>query len=207
MKRDPLVWFAGLRERYGGLAALRLGPVRYLGVNDPDLIRQVLVDDARGYSQFAVHRDARFWRRPEPERFDPERWLDPAAARVPRGAFFPFGDGPRRCIGEHFARAEAGIVMATLARTWSLARVTHSRSSWRRRSPCAPASACACASRRADGLEARLPGGVAGTPCHLPPGRLHSLRERRRVEQVSDRVASSSSVGDVDGGQSRVLIM
>ena len=35
---------------------------------------------------------------------------------MPRGAFFPFGDGPRRCIGEHFARAEAGIVMATLAR-------------------------------------------------------------------------------------------
>ena len=76
-----------------------------------------------GLSQFAVHRDPRFW--PEPERFDPERWLDPAAARVPRGAFFPFGDGPRRCIGEHFARAEAGIVMATLPRAWSLARVTH----------------------------------------------------------------------------------
>ena len=76
-----------------------------------------------GLSQFAVHRDARFW--PEPERFDPERWLDPSAARVPRGAFFPFGDGPRRCIAEHFARAEAGIVMATLARAWSLDRVSH----------------------------------------------------------------------------------
>ncbi len=76
-----------------------------------------------GLSQFAVHRDARFW--PAPERFDPERWLAPSAERVPRGAFFPFGDGPRRCIGEHFARAEAGIVMATLARTWSLDRVSH----------------------------------------------------------------------------------
>jgi len=41
------------------------------------------------------------------------------------GAFFPFGDGPRRCIGEHFARAEAAIVMATLARAWSLDRVSH----------------------------------------------------------------------------------
>ena len=76
-----------------------------------------------GLSQFAVHRDARFW--PAPERFDPERWLSPSAERVPRGAFFPFGDGPRRCIGEHFARAEAGIVMATLARAWSLDRVSH----------------------------------------------------------------------------------
>ena len=76
-----------------------------------------------GLSQFAVHRDARFW--PEPERFDPERWLAPSAERVPRGAFFPFGDGPRRCIGEHFARAEAGIVMATLARPWSLDRASH----------------------------------------------------------------------------------
>ena len=75
-----------------------------------------------GLSQFAVHRDARFW--PDPERFDPERWLGPAAARVPRGAFFPFGDGPRRCIGEHFARAEATVVLATLARSWSLRRVS-----------------------------------------------------------------------------------
>ena len=76
-----------------------------------------------GLSQFAVHRDARFW--PAPSAFDPERWLAPSAEPVPRGAFFPFGDGPRRCIGEHFARAEAGIVMATLARTWSLDRVSH----------------------------------------------------------------------------------
>jgi cytochrome P450 len=76
-----------------------------------------------GLSQFAVHRDARFWT--APERFAPERWLDPAAERVPRGAFFPFGDGPRRCIGEHFARAEAAIVLATLARAWSPDRATH----------------------------------------------------------------------------------
>jgi cytochrome P450 len=71
--------------------------------------------------QYAMHRDARFW--PEATRFEPARWLDGRPPGLPRGAFFPFGDGPRRCIAEHFARAEAAIVMATLARRWRLARV------------------------------------------------------------------------------------
>jgi cytochrome P450 len=72
--------------------------------------------------QFAMHRDPRFWA--APERFDPDRWLDGRAAALPRGAFFPFADGPRRCIGEHFARAEAMTVIATLARRWQLRRAS-----------------------------------------------------------------------------------
>jgi cytochrome P450 len=66
-------------------------------------------------SQWVIHRDGRWW--PEPERFAPERWLEPDRAR-PREAYFPFGAGGRRCIGEAFAWAEGILVLATLARRW-----------------------------------------------------------------------------------------
>jgi cytochrome P450 len=68
-------------------------------------------------SQWVVHRDPRWW--PEPERFDPARWLADAPER-PRFAYFPFGGGPRQCIGEQFAWTEGVIVLATLARRWRL---------------------------------------------------------------------------------------
>lgn len=73
--------------------------------------------------QYTMHHDAALW--DDPERFDPERWLDGRAAAVPRGGYFPFSDGPRRCIAEHFARAEALLVIATLARRWRLVRSEH----------------------------------------------------------------------------------
>jgi len=61
-----------------------------------------------------MHRDPRYYE--EPEAFRPERWLDGLADRLPAGAYFPFGDGPRRCIGQGFAMLEASLVIATLAR-------------------------------------------------------------------------------------------
>lgn len=75
-------------------------------------------------SQFAMHRDPRYW--PHADRFLPERWLteqgrfDERAPGVPRGVWFPFGFGTRRCIGEHFAWTEAVVVLATLGRRWRL---------------------------------------------------------------------------------------
>jgi pentalenene oxygenase len=69
-----------------------------------------------------MHRDPELW--DAPERFDPDRWLDGSAAGLPRGAFFPFSDGPRKCIGEHFARAEALLALATLACRWELRKDT-----------------------------------------------------------------------------------
>ena len=68
-------------------------------------------------SQWVMHRDPRFW--PEPERFDPERWRDPAGR--PRFAYFPFGAGNRVCIGESFAWNEAIVILAALAQRWRLA--------------------------------------------------------------------------------------
>jgi cytochrome P450 len=65
------------------------------------------------FSQWVMHRDERFY--DNPEAFRPERWLDGLMDRLPAGAYFPFGDGPRRCIGQGFALLEAAIVIATLA--------------------------------------------------------------------------------------------
>jgi cytochrome P450 len=64
-------------------------------------------------SQWVMHRDSRYY--DEPDAFRPERWLDGLADRLPPGAYFPFGDGPRRCIGQGFAMLESALVIATLA--------------------------------------------------------------------------------------------
>jgi cytochrome P450 len=64
-------------------------------------------------SQWVMHRDPRYY--DDPESFRPERWLDGLEGRLPAGAYFPFGDGPRRCIGQGFAMLEAAIVIGTLA--------------------------------------------------------------------------------------------
>jgi len=65
-------------------------------------------------SQWLAHRDARYF--DEPLAFRPERWLDGLEKRLPRFAYFPFGGGPRVCIGNHFALMEARLVLTTLAR-------------------------------------------------------------------------------------------
>ena len=73
-------------------------------------------------SQFAMHRSPRWWE--APLSFRPQRWMDASgdfseeAPGQPRGAWFPFGWGNRRCIGEQFAWTEAALVLATLAQAW-----------------------------------------------------------------------------------------
>jgi cytochrome P450 len=65
---------------------------------------------------YALHRNPDFF--PDPDRFEPRRWLD--TADPPRGAYLPFGDGPRVCIGGHFAMAQAQILIGTLVRQLDL---------------------------------------------------------------------------------------
>ncbi len=67
-------------------------------------------------SPYVTHRHPEFW--PQPERFDPSRHESGAAASRPRFAYFPFGGGPRACIGERFAWLEGVLVLASLARRW-----------------------------------------------------------------------------------------
>lgn len=64
-------------------------------------------------SQWVQHRDARFF--PDPEKFDPGRWSMEATVKLPRFAYFPFGAGPRQCIGSSFAMMEAVLLLATMA--------------------------------------------------------------------------------------------
>ncbi|MGZ3452898.1 MAG: cytochrome P450 [Polyangiales bacterium] len=63
-------------------------------------------------SQWIVHRDARFF--PNPEGFDPDRWEPERAQSLPKYAYFPFGGGPRVCIGNHFAVMEATLMLAII---------------------------------------------------------------------------------------------
>ncbi|MFN7946279.1 MAG: cytochrome P450 [Blastocatellia bacterium] len=67
-------------------------------------------------SQYIVHHDARFY--PEPDKFDPERWMPEARETRPKFAYFPFGGGTRTCIGEAFAWMEGVLVLTTLAQRW-----------------------------------------------------------------------------------------
>ncbi len=67
-------------------------------------------------SQWVVHRDRRFF--PNPEAFDPDRWEPERAKSIPRYAYFPFGGGPRVCIGNHFAMMEATLILAIVLRRY-----------------------------------------------------------------------------------------
>ncbi len=61
------------------------------------------------------------------EVFKPERWLETDGQllekQLPRGVYFPFGDGPRICIGKGFAMMEAVLILSAIAQKYSLALV------------------------------------------------------------------------------------
>ncbi len=104
--------------------ALRLYPPAWI------ITRKALADDeVCGYhipagslvvtSPYVTHRLPQYW--DDPETFRPERFLsEEAAAERPRFAFYPFGGGPRLCIGNQFALVEAGIIIASVAQRFAL---------------------------------------------------------------------------------------
>ncbi len=67
-------------------------------------------------SQYVMHRDPRYWY--DAERFDPLRWTPEEVAKRPKFSYFPFGAGPRVCIGEGFAWTEGILAIATLTQRW-----------------------------------------------------------------------------------------
>ncbi len=69
-------------------------------------------------SQWLLHRDPRYF--DAPLEFRPERWAEELMKRIPRYAYFPFGGGPRICIGDSFAKMEAVLLLATIAQSFKL---------------------------------------------------------------------------------------
>jgi len=68
------------------------------------------------FCPWAIQRDPRWF--DDPDAFRPERWEGDLAKKLPRYAYFPFGGGPRFCIGQAFAQMEAVLLLATLARSF-----------------------------------------------------------------------------------------
>lgn len=69
-------------------------------------------------SQWVMHRDPRYF--DAPEVFNPDRWAGDLAKKLPTFAYFPFGGGPRICIGKSFANMEAVLLLATIAQKFRL---------------------------------------------------------------------------------------
>ena len=68
-------------------------------------------------SPYVMHRNPQYY--PDPERFDPDRWLPEIAAQRPKFAYFPFGGGARLCIGERFAWMEGMLLLTCLAQKFA----------------------------------------------------------------------------------------
>jgi len=106
--------------------ALRLYPPSVVlprQANAPDEISGYAIpqDAVVVISPYVTHRHPEFWS--EPEQFQPERFTPEQATRQHRGAYMPFGDGPRMCIGHAFALMEMHLVVATLAQAYTLQMV------------------------------------------------------------------------------------
>lgn len=69
-------------------------------------------------SPYVTHRHAQFW--PQAEVFDPQRFSPERTAGRPRYAYFPFGGGPRQCIGNNFALIEAHLILAMVMQRYRL---------------------------------------------------------------------------------------
>jgi cytochrome P450 len=103
--------------------SMRLYPPVYAIFREPQVDvklggYRVPAESAVMLPQWVVHRSERYW--DEPEQFDPSRWLPENRRDRPRFAYFPFGGGPRHCIGKQFAELEAKLVLAALGKRFSM---------------------------------------------------------------------------------------
>lgn len=103
--------------------SMRLYPPAYgLGreaINDCELAGHEIPGGTQVFMfQWVTQRDSRFY--DEPLQFKPERWSDEFSERLPKYAYFPFGHGPRACIGASFAMMEIILVLATIGQRFRL---------------------------------------------------------------------------------------
>lgn len=106
--------------------SLRLYPPVYAMFREPKVdVRlggyRIPADSAVMLPQWVIHRSDRWY--DDPLAFDPDRWQSPRSDARPRFAYFPFGGGPRACIGRQFSLLEAKLILATVARRFRLRRV------------------------------------------------------------------------------------
>jgi cytochrome P450 len=102
MRLYPPAWLIGRRAIEAFPLGAYVAPARSIVIMSP----------------YILQRDARYYT--EPERFDPDRWTPEFRAALPRFAYFPFGGGPRQCIGESFAWMELMLLVATIAQQATL---------------------------------------------------------------------------------------
>ncbi len=141
MRLYPPVWM---------IERVTLGPDTVAG-------RELPKDTIVGLCIYTAHRNPKHW--PNPEGFDPDRFLPERSEGRPRYAYFPFGAGPRMCIGNHFAMMEAKLLVATIAQHFELELV--------------------------QGHRVRLDPGVTLRPRGGLPMRLVPRRPGRRIERAA----------------------
>ncbi|SFF75769.1 Cytochrome P450 [Halopelagius inordinatus] len=103
--------------------AMRLYPPVYVIFREPQVdVRlggyRIPEGSAVMLPQWVVHRSPRWY--DDPETFDPDRWLPERRADRPRFSYFPFGGGPRHCIGKRFSMLEAQLILGTVAQQYEL---------------------------------------------------------------------------------------
>lgn len=103
--------------------SMRMYPISWLFTRQP--LQDITLGDytvKKGslllVNAYSLHHDPRYFA--DPEQFIPERWTGDYEKRLPRGVYFPFGLGPRVCIGQQFALMEAKVALATVARHYRL---------------------------------------------------------------------------------------
>lgn len=107
--------------------AMRLNPPVYLISREVSERVEVAGYELRPGSQvfinlWVTHRDERWY--PEPLKFDPGRFTDQAIRTRPKHAYFPFGAGPRACLGRDFAMIEATLIVAMLLQRFRIRPAT-----------------------------------------------------------------------------------
>jgi cytochrome P450 len=116
-----------LKLEYVGMVlaeSMRLYPPTWIFVrmarNDDTLPSRVTIPaGSKLYlCQYVMHRNPLYF--PDPDRFDPERFSESAKKTRPKFSYFPFGGGPRVCIGEAFAKMEGVLVLAMVAQRFTL---------------------------------------------------------------------------------------
>lgn len=75
-------------------------------------------DNLAVLSIYSVHRDERYY--PDPEKFDPDRFLPENSKNRPAYAFIPFAGGRRSCLGQRYAHIEEKIVLANIMRKFEI---------------------------------------------------------------------------------------